>query len=494
MGPVRRMQQVEVVDDGHPAAAADEALVAGRVRRWWAVLLVVALVLVGAQLALAARDRTLSSRLAQLPGVLPPVEADVRALWRVDDADAEVLTEGVAVEGNLVGVRTGSDGAQSVVALDARTGAERWAAPLADRDTVLAQRGARASVTSCLPVPDAATDATGDRVACLVSDALLTIGIRGRLTVTRPPTTSRVVVVDAADGRVVADRTAPPAIAFAVLPGLVAVGVPGHDGHAEVTAQDLLTGDVRWRHTSPRPALDPVGDVSGFGLVALGDQVVVFEAGSAVTVLAADGSVARERQRYDRLSRDEAETRLEVLSGYLAFRPVTTIVQPGRADLTIPGRLVHRAVDDGSLPGVELVEGSRLQARDASGGDRLWQADRYTSGPVLVLRGLVFCTSGDGPGQVVAYDGRTGSVVWSVDVGIYDQMVRLMTDGRVLLVGLTPDAGAEAGSLVAFSPADGERLWRAPLPDGLDAAWAQGHVLVGGADADGSPAAVLGSP
>lgn len=488
------MQQVEVVDDGHPAAAADETRVAGRVRRWWAVLLVGALVLVGAQLALAARDRSLATRFAQLPGALPPVEADVRALWQVDEADAEVLTEGVELDGKLIGVRTGSDGTQSVVALDRRTGEERWTAPLTDPDAVLAQRGARAAVTSCLPVPEAEADSTEHRVACLVSDALLALGIRGRLTVTRPPTTSRVVVVDATDGRVVADRTAPAAIAFAVLPGLVAVGTPGHDGHAEVTAQDLLTGEVLWTYSSPRPALDPVGDVSGFGVLALGDRVAVLEVGSSVTLLGADGTVTRERQRYDRLSRDGAATRLEVLSGYLAFRPVTTIVRPGRADVTIPGRLVHRAVDDGSLPGIELIEGSRMQARDATTGDRLWQTDRHTSGPVLVLDGLVYCTSGDAPGEIVAYDGRTGALVWSATVGSYDQLARLMTDGRVLLVGLTPEEGAAAGSLVAFSLTDGERLWRVPLPDGLDAAWTLGHVLVAGEGADPAPTAVLGSP
>ena len=80
----------------------------------------------------------------------------------------------------------------------------------------------------------------------------------------------------------------------------------------------------------------------------------------------------------------------------------------------------------------------------------------------------------------MAFDGRTGSVVWSANVGTYDQLARLMTDGRVLLVGLTPEEGAAAGSLVAFSLADGQRLWHAPLPDGLDAAWTQGHVLVAG--------------
>ena len=68
-----------------------------------------------------------------------------------------------------------------------------------------------------------------------------------------------------------------------------------------------------------------------------------------------------------------------------------------------------------------------------------------------------------------------------------------MTDGRVLLVGLTPQEGAAAGSLVAFSLADGVRLWHVPLPGGLDAAWTQGHLLVAGGGGDATPSVVLGS-
>ena len=143
MGPTRRMQQVEVVDDDRLVAAADPPRTAGHGRRWGAVLLVVTLVLVGAQLLLAARDRAATARLAQLPGVLPPVEADVGVLWRVADADQAVLTEGAQIAGLLVGVRTGADGTQSAVALDPRTGADRWTVPLSGADPVLAQRGAR---------------------------------------------------------------------------------------------------------------------------------------------------------------------------------------------------------------------------------------------------------------------------------------------------------------------------------------------------------------
>ena len=330
MGPARRMQQVEVVDDDQLVVAADPPRTPGLVRRWGAVLLVVTLVLVGTQLVLAARDRAATARLAQLPGVLRPVEADVGALWRVDEADQEVLTGGSEIAGLVVGVRTAADGTQSAVALDPRTGADRWTTPLSGADPVLAQRGSRASVTSCAPLPGAGAADTQQLAACLVTDAVLSAGGRGRLTLSRVPETSRVVVVDAADGQVVADRSVPPAIAFAVLPGLVVVGSPGPDGHAEVTALDPLTGDVRWRHTSARPGRDPAGDVSGFEVLAVGDEVAVVEAGSFVTVLAADGTVARARQRYDRLSRDEAATRLEVLSGYLAFRRSPPWCSPGR--------------------------------------------------------------------------------------------------------------------------------------------------------------------
>jgi len=485
------MQQVEVVDDDHLLAAADGPRVPVRRRRWAEVLLVVVLALVCAQLAVTARDRSVSARLAQLPGVLHAVDPDVGELWRVDDADREVVTEGAEVGGVVVGVRTGRDGAQSVVALDVQTGQDRWSTPLTDADAVLAQRGGRSSTTSCAPVPG-----EQERVACLVSDAVVGTRPRGSLTLTRPPSASRVVVIDIADGRVVADHPAPAALRFAVLPGLVVVAAPGRDGHAEVTAQDLLTGEVRWHHTSPPTEQDltgdAAGDVAGFGLLALDGLVAVVEA-SSVTLLDADGTVARERERFDRLTRDGAGTRLEVLSGYLAFRPVTSIVRPGRPDRHIPGRLVQRAVDDGSLPSVELVEGSRIQGRDALTGEGRWQADQDTIGPVLVLRGLVYCTSGDGAGEVVAIDGRTGTVVWSVEVGTYDQRVRLMTDGRVLLVTLTPEVGTDAGSITAFSLDDGERLWRVPLPGGLDAAWAQGHLLVAGSGGEPAVSVVLGS-
>ena len=178
MGPARRMQQVEVVDDGHLIAAADGPGLPGAPVVWVAVLLVVTLVLVGAQLVLAARDRAVSARFAQLPGALPPVEADVGALWRVDEADLEVLTEGVEVDGaRCRGAHRRRRGAGRG-ALDPRTGADRWTTPLSDADPVLAQRGAPSSVTSCAPVPERRhRPSRWSRAWCPTRS--LSIGIRG---------------------------------------------------------------------------------------------------------------------------------------------------------------------------------------------------------------------------------------------------------------------------------------------------------------------------
>ena len=174
---------------------------------------------------------------------------------------------------------------------------------------------------------------------------------------------------------------------------------------------------------------------------------------------------------------------------------------PSRDAYSIALTDAHLAALDAAL-GTARAGGRTLElatlhdfALDAIAADLAgWRAEVLHGRGFVVLRGIVYCTSGDSPGEVVAFDGRTGAVAWSADVGTYDQVARLMTDGRVLLVGLTPQDGAREGALVAMSLADGQRLWRVPLPDGLDVAWTQGHVLVAGSTGDPAPAVVLGSP
>jgi hypothetical protein len=290
----------------------------------------------------------------------------------------------------------------------------------------------------------------------------------------------------------VADQPGPPAIALATLPGLVVLGVPGPDGHAEVTAQDPVTGDRAWQFRSPPPGMAPAGDVAGFRLFPLGDAVGVQEARRQVTLLSATGQVVRERTRVlDGSPVTVGTDRLELLSGFAVGRPTTTLVRPGHPDATVPGYLLSRSVDDGSLGDVEITHGSTVRGWDADSGELLWESDGPIGGPAVVLNGLVYCVSGASAGAVLAFDGRTGALVWRASTGSYDQVQTLLTNGRSLLVANSPAPGEPAGTLDAFALDTGAQLWRAVLPDRLGSVSVHGRLMVVSSD---TAAAVLGSP
>lgn len=487
------MQPVELLDDVRapdepPQRAADPVRRRRRLLLWLGVA-VVALALVGTQAAFLARDRAAVARVQALPGVVHGIDAHVAELWRVDERDLAYLERAVTVGGAVIGVRTALDGSQRVEARDAATGDRGWSAPLRGPDTELALRGGEASPSECRSIPVAGDGAV--LVACLGSDAVVSVGERGRATYVREPVRSHVVVVDTADGHVVADQPAPPAIELTTLAGLVVLGLPGADGHAEVTAQDAVTGERVWQFRSPTPGIAPAGDVAGFRLFPLGDRVGVQEARRQVTLLSADGQVVRERSRVlDGSPVIVGTDRLELLSGFAEGRPATTVVRPGRPDATVPGYLLARSVDDGSLDDVEITYGSMVRAWDAGSGELLWENDGPIGGPAVILNGSVYCMSGASAGAVLAFDGRTGALVWSANTGSYDQVQTLLTNGTSLLVANSPATGEQSGTLDAFTLDTGTHLWRAVLPERLGTASVQGKLLLVGSDVG---AAVLGS-
>jgi outer membrane protein assembly factor BamB len=494
MGHRSHMQPVELLDDvrppDEPPQRAADPVRRRRRRLLWPVVGVDTLALVGAQAAFLSRDRADAARIEALPGVVHGIDGDVAELWRVDERDLAYLDRAVTVGGAVIGVRTAPDGSQRVEARDAATGRRGWSAPLRGPDAELALRGGEASPSECRSVPAAGGEA--ELVACLGSDAVVSLGERGRTTYVREPARSHVVVVDASDGHVVSDQPAPPAIDLMTLPGLVVVGRPGEDGHAEVTAQDVATGDRLWQFRSPPPGIAPAGDVAGFRLFPLGDEVGVQEARRQVTLLSASGQVVREHSRVlDGLPVVVGDERLELLSGFAEGRPETTVVRPGRADAKVPGYLLSRSVDDGSLDDVEITYGSMVRAWDAGSGELLWESEGPIGGPAVILNGLVYCMSGASAGAVLAFDGRTGALVWSANTGSYDQVQTLLTNGRSLLVANSPATGERSGTLDAFTLDTGTHVWRAVLPERLGTASVQGKLLLVGSDVG---AAVLGSP
>lgn len=489
---VRRpgMAAVELVEHDGADERPDAPVPRRRVRRWLLVpVLVVVVVLVGVQVAAGLRERAAVAALAQVPGVVRPVDEDVRILWARDAGGSE-LWPGRTGDGVLVSLHRASDGSQALVAVDELTGDRRWTTPLADAHADHADEGF-SPVGGCVPEP-----ADSGRIVCLVTDAYL--AFRETENVLVPSETSRVVVADLADGSVVAEHDAPGAVAFTALPGAVAVAVSRADGALVVTTTDVLTAQERWQTVVPSAGDDP--DEYGFvdrstTLLRTVDGLAVVTAGRRLTLL--DGDDGATRTGIDASDGYTDVARLGVVAAFARDgerRETTTLVGDG-PDLRLPGRLVQVSADDGSLSDLVLAVGSRIRAFDRSTGRELWDVGHGLSGSALVVRGRVYLSTPDG---VVAVDGRTGAELWRAPVLVGRTMGDLVTDGHhVLSAQQRPDEPGTVtalndwpgvGELVAYRFADGGEDWRVDLPGTLLGVATVGHTLVGW----GSGSAVLG--
>ncbi|KQR10562.1 hypothetical protein ASF78_17980 [Cellulomonas sp. Leaf334] len=485
------MAAVELVEPDDAPARPAEPGSRHRSRRWLLVSAVaVVVVLVGAQVVVELRERAAVAVLAQVDGVVRPVDEDVRILWTLDPGIEWVPSSGVA-GGVLVGLERAGNGSQALVAVDELTGEHRWTTPLVGAHAVARTDDGFEQVGGCVV-------AAGDdeRVACLVSDAYL--AYREAENVLVPSQLSRLVVADLADGSIVADRDVPGAVAFAVLPGAVAVGVPRSDGALVVTATDLLTGRQQWQSVVPPGEVEP--DEGGFldrsiTLLRTDDGLAVVTAGRRVSLLDGDGGPVR--TVLDASNGVAADARLGIVAAFSQDdegRETTTVLGAG-PDLVLPGRLARVSADDGSLDDLVLAAGSRIRAYDRSSGRELWDVGHGLSGAAVVARGRVYLSTPDG---VVAVDGRSGTELWRAPVLPGRTMGDLVTDGHhVLSAQQRPDEPGAAtalndwpgvGELVAYRFDDGGEDWRVDLPGTLLGVASLGHNLVGW----GSSGAVLG--
>ena len=466
------MQDVELEDASSPVERAVPSRPRARRRWWWAggVAVVTVAALVGTQAVIDARQRAAVARFASVPGVVTPVGSGVGVLWTPDAAVTSLVLEGVQVGGAFVGLSVADDGSQAVLAVDARTGRTRWSTQMFGPDGSAAQSFDRRVAGHCAPVPAA----TVTQVACLVSDDVQQIDREaGRAVV--PSTSTRVVVLDAADGRIVADRPADGATALAVLPGLAVVHVPGDD----VTGRDLVTGATVWHYTPPGVGRDlsQAAFSSSVRLFTAGDLVGVAMAGWSVALLSPTGEVVRAPHPAD------ASYSVDPLTGTLALLTTTgsgrissTLVRTGRDDVALPGGRLGIAVDDGSVPGLVLTSDASLRGWDDRTGALRWTSDQVATSDALVLRGKVYISTTAG---TVALDGRTGEIVWRTTVTPGHVPGSLATDGTHLLLADQPIAGDDASELDAYGLDDGRVAWRAPLPAGVRSSTSVGRVLLG---------------
>ena len=104
--PMQTVELVELDDDAAPLPGGPRLSRADRwrlVRRWAPVPVALLLVLVGMQVLDAARDRAALAALSEVPGVVRPVDQDVRVLWTVEEDLASLFWWDLRADGTIIG-------------------------------------------------------------------------------------------------------------------------------------------------------------------------------------------------------------------------------------------------------------------------------------------------------------------------------------------------------------------------------------------------------
>ncbi|MBO3100889.1 outer membrane protein assembly factor BamB family protein [Cellulomonas fengjieae] len=463
---------VDLVESDEPTESPAPQPAARRGRRWWLWAVPVAAVgiALGVQQVADARSRAADARIAALPGAIAPLGERLEVRWRLADGMTAPAVDGPVANDRLHGAVGSAGGATSYDALDLRTGERAWSTPLTGPDADPPTPGG----AMCTADPGVEPE----RVVCLVIEGDLSSSENGG-DGTQMPTGSRVVVLDLADGRVLADHPIIPTVSIAVLPGLVAAATIGDDRHLVVVATDPLTGEELWRYRHADPVRGVVDPGSTF-ITGIGDLAVVLNLTGGAVLVSASGERVEEDTETDSWG-------MTSQGRFYLDRPdpdgvgrLQRVFLPGRPPLEVRGQLLERAVDDGSVPGLEVSIGDKAYGWDGRTGERLWAADVGASSgwreTVLILEGTVYLSAGE---RVVALDARTGASRWTAP-GVADgSSAELLTDGAHILLVESADAEDGAATVTVLDRRDGTLVRRLATPDGVYLALAAGRYLVG---------------
>lgn len=511
------MQEVELVDvatdlpllpaadDAQDAAARARRTARRRrvVRRWWPLPVVVAGALVGTQLVLDARADDRVAARQKVPGVLRGVEPGLPGLRHYDEAIASVVLSGVVVGDLRVGVASPPwDAARELVAVD-RDGEPVWQTSLEDP----ARDGPDAGMEYPTCVPDAAPVRV---VRCLVLDrgTAPDPDDSGAGTPTAP-TAARLVALDAGDGRVRATRevgamsgwggAGPVQVLASVADDTLRVSAwdtaADRGGPDDPGARPLWRTDVELDGRAPtRPVYYPPA------VTVTPERVLVQGDLGSWSFAAADGRLQAVTRDYLAVSR----------TGHLLAPTgdgARLLDDTGATVAELDGTPLHLTVDDGTVPGLELLTtagagGRAISAVDVESGTEVWTAPHplWTESSVVLLEGVLYGADQD---AVWAVDAATGREVWRTLLDASSDTA-LMTDGRHLLLVAHPDdlaavglpVGAPAGepvqdpadggtrALAALDLGSGAPAWATRLPEGVRGVWAWQEDLLGYGDED----------
>ncbi|WP_421734919.1 PQQ-binding-like beta-propeller repeat protein [Cellulomonas sp.] len=491
------MQEVELLDGDGPVTEPVVEPVRSRRGRLWVVVgvAIVAFLLVGTQWAVDARENAAIARLAAVPGVLPAFGDELTVVRTITRADVYALWGGItAANGASSRLDVAADGSQAFVAVDRDSGETLWSTPLLGPNAARAASLENSFGSSCQS--DAGPDEVATVAVCLVTDGFTryataedSAGGDERV----PATTTRAVVLDPEDGRVLSERAVDADAHLAVLNGLLLVGTRDA-ARLEVVAYDLSTGDERWTYDDPRAGLDEAGGEEGsqyWGFLRAGD-VVVYSIGNSLGLLSASGESVRD-DLWSRSDRQYGGYGTDAVTGNLVIQDyATTGVQSTTllaadgdpdADVLLEGGLISFVVDDGSVPDLVVTSADQVSAWDRRTGDLRWEADMQATGSVLVVRGRVYLTTATG---IAALDGRTGAVVWTQDL-TPSSIGSLATDGRDLLLssaftGGSIDelaAGATASGMTGYDLVTGDTTRFVPYPEDVFDVQVYGGMIIG---------------
>ena len=428
--------------------------------RWWLLPLGLAIVAVAGTVDADRRESDRLDTLADIPGILAPVDGPVTEIWHRESG----LRRGVTLAaGRLIGLTGRMDGGVDVIALDPQTGAEVWRTPTR-------RSSATGGWTRCeLPPAGRASRQPNATVVCvLVQDLDTGVG-----TVRAP---IRQLAVDARSGAVRTDRGPGPGTALDAIGTDVVLGYPSGDGRIQVTRLDARSAAPRWTFTGPAGSADRTGrGVS----VRVDNDLIVVVAGTTRWLLTGGGEVVGAGTvpaagigevagigEFAGLSGFAALVREPGLLGEQVRldgeAPGTelTALSTGRS-FAVPGDRVDAAPDDGSLPDVLLVRSAAgdLIGLGAASGQRRWTTPAADSSGAAIIDGRIIQVAG---GDLRSLDGRSGRVVWATPVRPGADS-SLATDGLVVL--LSQPAADRGSTLSAYGLDDGTLRWRTQLPD-----------------------------
>lgn len=409
-----------------------------------------ALAVAGAGLAVLTRDAGVAVDLR--PVAAPDLSLPPQVRWSMVQQGS-----GWTIAADLLTTVRRDGDAFVVTAVDLATGTTRW--------------------TTEVP-SDAATGVACPALAEGTAGPLLVCRARGGLGTSDDPATpgervpGRLVLLDAADGAVVGERTLGTGpVALAGLEGDLVVASAEH-GATVLERLDLARGQVVWSTSLRR------GPASTGGLhrlrVAHGRVV---HTGARHTVLdATDGRVLGSWP-VDRGRGDAVGDVVLAAHGFGVRLPgddgaPTTLWHGPGGTRSVLGAPVEPLLGDGSEPDVVLTRDTAARLVGHVGDDAAWRLPLDGQVPVVRAAGRVVLAGG---GSLRAVDVRTGHVLWRTDAAGLERSLTV-SDGRVLLVtGLVPGTGY---AVSAVSLTDGSLLWRVAMPPGTTTVELHGGRLV----------------